>query len=54
MASVAARHAIFLRSSKEIINGIKHLKGQSQEKVGEMSVWGVSLGPNYIRTTTSF
>jgi hypothetical protein len=23
-----------------------HLKGQSHEKVGEMSVWGISLGPN--------
>jgi hypothetical protein len=22
------------------------LKGQSHEKVGEMSVWGISLGPN--------
>jgi hypothetical protein len=22
------------------------LKGQSREKVGEMSVWGISLGPN--------
>jgi hypothetical protein len=21
-------------------------KGQSHEKVGEMSVWGISLGPN--------
>jgi hypothetical protein len=24
----------------------KFLKGQSHEKVGEMSVWGISLGPN--------
>jgi hypothetical protein len=24
----------------------KPLKGQSHEKVGEMSVWGISLGPN--------
>jgi hypothetical protein len=23
-----------------------YLKGQSHEKVGEMSVWGISLGPN--------
>jgi hypothetical protein len=23
-----------------------NLKGQSHEKVGEMSVWGISLGPN--------
>jgi hypothetical protein len=22
------------------------LKGQSHEKVGKMSVWGISLGPN--------
>jgi hypothetical protein len=22
------------------------LKGQSHEKVGEMSLWGISLGPN--------
>jgi hypothetical protein len=22
------------------------LKGQSHKKVGEMSVWGISLGPN--------
>jgi hypothetical protein len=25
---------------------IDELKGQSHEKVGEMSVWGISLGPN--------
>jgi hypothetical protein len=25
---------------------IATLKGQSHEKVGEMSVWGISLGPN--------
>jgi hypothetical protein len=24
----------------------ENLKGQSHEKVGEMSVWGISLGPN--------
>jgi hypothetical protein len=24
----------------------QYLKGQSHEKVGEMSVWGISLGPN--------
>jgi hypothetical protein len=23
-----------------------NLKGQSHKKVGEMSVWGISLGPN--------
>jgi hypothetical protein len=27
-----------------VLTGI--LKGQSHEKVGEMSVWGISLGPN--------
>jgi hypothetical protein len=27
-------------------SGIYNLKGQSHEKVGEMSVWGISLGPN--------
>jgi hypothetical protein len=25
---------------------LKHLKGQSHEKVDELRVWGVSLGPN--------
>jgi hypothetical protein len=25
---------------------VNSLKGQSHEKVGEMSVWGISLGPN--------
>jgi hypothetical protein len=27
-------------------NCLSNLKGQSHEKVGEMSVWGISLGPN--------
>jgi hypothetical protein len=27
-------------------NGGRFLKGQSHEKVGKMSVWGVCLGPN--------
>jgi hypothetical protein len=31
---IAAKHLFFI------------LKGQSHEKVGEMSVWGISLGPN--------
>jgi hypothetical protein len=38
---------------KNIINasynqrqGIFHLKGQSHEKVDELRIWGLSLGPN--------
>jgi hypothetical protein len=27
-------------------NFAKRLKGQSHKKVGKMSVWGISLGPN--------
>jgi hypothetical protein len=49
---------VLVRSSLSICNynfvckiqfqcvGIRCLKGQSHEKVGEMSVWGISLGPN--------
>jgi hypothetical protein len=29
------------------LNNIKDLKGQSHEKVGELRVWGVCLGPGY-------
>jgi hypothetical protein len=29
-----------------VLNDNFYLKGQSHEKVGEMSVWGISLGPN--------
>jgi hypothetical protein len=30
----------------EVIKKYIYLKGQSHEKVGEMSLWGISLGPN--------
>jgi hypothetical protein len=30
----------------ECLDATWHLKGQSHEKVGKMSVWGISLGPN--------
>jgi hypothetical protein len=29
-----------------IVKHLQYLKGQSHEKVGKMSVWGISLGPN--------
>jgi hypothetical protein len=41
-----------MAKAKHILGGILDLykifslKGQSHEKVGEMSVWGISLGPN--------
>jgi hypothetical protein len=35
--------AVFICINKQLII---RLKGQSHEKVGEMSVWGISLGPN--------
>jgi hypothetical protein len=28
------------------LNAFYELKGQSHEKVGELRVWGISLGPN--------
>jgi hypothetical protein len=31
---------------KQLISFTAMLKGQSHEKVGEMSVWGIRLGPN--------
>jgi hypothetical protein len=31
---------------KKMFGVIFLIKGQSHEKVGEMSVWGISLGPN--------
>jgi hypothetical protein len=30
----------------EVQTLVSALKGQSHEKVGEMSVWGISLAPN--------
>jgi hypothetical protein len=35
-----------VQAGGRISGRIFNLKGQSHEKVGEMSVWGISLGPN--------
>jgi hypothetical protein len=35
----------FMKHNRNFENS-QELKGQSHEKVGEMSVWGISLGPN--------
>jgi hypothetical protein len=36
----------FLQFEDTVYQKMELLKGQSHEKVGEMSVWGISLGPN--------
>jgi hypothetical protein len=51
--TTTARHFIILLNvRKKIYSPLetdrthKNLKGQSHEKVGELRVWGISLGPN--------
>jgi hypothetical protein len=37
---------MYQEESKDSKKQNMSLKGQSHEKVGEMRVWGISLGPN--------
>jgi hypothetical protein len=41
--NASTRAELHLKFSDQLLEA---LKGQSHEKVGEMSVWGISLGPN--------
>jgi hypothetical protein len=41
-----AKYDIASMTDKQFERPWQPLKGKSHEKVGEMSVWGISLGPN--------
>jgi hypothetical protein len=44
--AIFGKRTKLIQQLKTFFKLIEDLKGQSHEKVGDMSVWGISLGPN--------